>query len=181
MASARASEARVSSPPENVESCRSSPVSSNPSPRSRARCSLAPGPAARMLEPRLGIRVAAKRALVVGAALHRALERPELLLEREQVARAGDDVLAQREPELTRGSLVVERDPSALCEGELATLQRGLACDRAQERGLARSVRAGQRKPVTAPDGEGHALEQRISGELLAEAGCDQHGHRTTA
>ena len=97
-----------------------------------------------MLEPRLGIRVAAKRALVVDAALHGALERPELLLEREQVARARDDVLAQCEPELTRRSLVVKRHSCALCESELAALQRGLARDRAQKRGLAR-LRSGPR------------------------------------
>ena len=131
-----------------------------------------------MLEPRLGVRVAAKRALVVGTGLHGALERTELVLEREQVARARDDVVAQREPELTRGSLVVERDPRALREGELTALQRRFARDCAQQRGLARPVRACEREPVTSPDREGHTLKQRIPGELLAEAGCDQHGHR---
>ena len=112
---------------------------------SGAHCPLAPGPPARMLEPRLCVRVAPKRGLVVGAGLHAALERPELLLELEQVARSRDNVFAQREPELTRGSLVVERDPSALRERKLTALERGLARDRAQERGLPGSVRACER------------------------------------
>ena len=71
-----------------------------PRPRSRGRA----GPrsarsrqrvAARVLEPRLRLGVAVERRLVVVALGHRLLEPPELVLERDEVARAGEHVLAQ--------------------------------------------------------------------------------------
>ena len=82
------------------------------------------------------------------------LEPPQLVLDVEQVARAREGVLAEREVELERRALVVERDARPLRERELAALERGLAGDRAQERRLAGAVRPGEREPVLAPDRE---------------------------
>ena len=142
------------------------------------RCPVAPGPATRVLELRLRLRVPAQRRRVVRALRHRLLEATELGLDVEEVARAGERVLAQRDVELERWALVVERDARSLRERELPALERGLAGDRAQERRLAGAVRAGQREPIAAADGERHVVEERVSGELLAQLGCDEDGHR---
>ena len=114
-----------------------------------------------------------------GRRLHRALE-PCAARPRARAGRARPETTYSRSvrSELARRALVVERDARALRERELAALERDLARDRAQQRRLARAVRAREREPVAAPDREGHALEERVPGELLAEAGCDQHGHR---
>ena len=71
----------------------------------------------------------------------------------------------------------MQGDPGSLLEGELAALEVGLADQRAQQGRLAGPVRPGQRHAVAALDLERHAVEQRIAGELLAEAGCDQDSH----
>ena len=125
--SARASEARVSSPPENVSSGRSRSSSAKPRPRSDRVDALAPGVAAGVLEPRLRLGVAAERRGLVVAAGHRLLEPRELLLGRDQVAGAGERVLAQRQSPLERRPLVVQRDARPLLERELAAVQLGLA------------------------------------------------------
>src|SRR5262249_10497877 len=94
-----------------------------------------------------------------------------------EVGRAREDVLAQR-PAARRGRpLVVEGDTGALLEGELAALERDLSREGAQERGLAGPVRAGERQAVPALDLERDAVEERVSGELLAEGGGDDDGH----
>ena len=67
-ASARASEARVSSPPEKVDSFRSSCSSEKPRPCSGPSAPVAPVPAAGVLEPALGARVAVEQRAVVRAA-----------------------------------------------------------------------------------------------------------------
>ena len=131
-------------------------------------CPVAPGPAARMFELRLRLRVPPQRRRVVRALRHRLLEAPELGFDVEDVARAGERVFAQGDVELERWPLVVERDARSLPKRELPALERGLAGDRAQERRLAGAVRSCQREPVSAADGERHALEERVSCELLA-------------
>ncbi len=138
---------------------------------------VAPGVAARVLEPRLGVGVAPERRLVVVAAGHRLLERPQLLLERDQVGGAGEDVLAQRQPLLERRALVVQRDARPLGEHELAALHRQLAREHAEQRRLAGPVGAGEREPVAALDLERDAVEERVSRELLAELICDHDCH----
>ena len=80
---------------------------------------------------------------------------------------------------LARRALVVQRDPRALRERDLAALQLGLARERAQERRLAGAVRAGEREPVAALDLERDAVEERVAGELLAQVRGDQDGHRS--
>ena len=177
-ASERASDARVSSPPENESSGRSSSASRNPSPRStdEARSRQSQPPACSRRAGRVA--VTAQRRGVVGSVGHRLLEAAQLLLDRDEIGRAGQCVLAQGQPTTARRALVVERDPRTLGERELAALQRGLADERAQQRRLARSVRAGEREPVAAAQRERDPVEERVAGVLLAEPGCDQHGHR---
>ena len=109
----------------------------------RARA-VAPVVAARVLEAGLDSRVAAEHRRVVVARRHRPLEPAQLLLERDEVGGAREDVLAQRQLAVERRPLVVERDPRALLQHDLAALQRGLARDRAQQRRLPRAVRPGE-------------------------------------
>ena len=65
----------------------------------------------------------------------------------------------------------MQRDARALLPDELAGRERDLAHDRAQERRLARAVRAGKRQPVASLDLERDAVEQRLAGEFLAQIG----------
>ena len=139
---------------------------------------VAPAVAARMLEPRLRLAVAAQRLGSVVAACHRLLEPAQLPLGLDQVGRAREGVLAQREAAQPRRPLVVERDAGALLPRELAAGELRLADQRAQQRRLAGAVRPGEREPVAALDLERDAVEERVAGVLLAERRCDQDGHR---
>ena len=139
---------------------------------------LAPGVAAGVLEPRLRLGIAASVCGPWSPRRHRLLEAPQLLLDRDEVGGAREDVLAQREAALQRRTLVVQCDARALRERELAAVDLGLAGEHAQQRRLAGAVRPGERDAVAALDLEGHAVEEEVAGELLAEVGCDDDGHR---
>ena len=117
--SARASDARVSWPPENVESWRSRSLVGEAEAAHHAGGAVAPVPAAGVLEARLRARVR----------VHRPSRRrrpsacassDEVLLERDELRRAGEDVVAQGQVALARRALIVQRDAAALLEGELA-------------------------------------------------------------
>ena len=86
-ASARASEARVSSPPEKVSSAAVEVGVGEAEPAQHGDGAVAPGVAARMLEPRLRLAVAAERLGCVVAGGHRLLEAPQLALGLDEVAR----------------------------------------------------------------------------------------------
>ena len=148
-----------------------------PEPAHDGARAVAPVVAAGVLEAGLYPRVAAEHRGVVVAGRHRLLEAAQLLLERDEVGGAREDVLAQGQLAVERRALVVERDPRALLEHDLARLQGGLARDRPQQRRLARAVRPGERDAVAPLDLERDVLEQHVRAELLAEAGCDQDGH----
>ena len=150
-------------------------------PAQHRRRPVAPRPAAAVLQPGLGLRVPAQRPGIVRSGRHRLLQRAELGLDRDQVGGAGQRVLAQREVAIARRPLVVERDPRSLGERELATLERRLARERAQQRRLARPVRTRQREPVAPPDGERDPVEQRVAGQLLAQVRCDHDSHEREA
>ena len=141
------------------------------------RRALAPVVASRMLEPRLRLAVAAHRRVGVIALRHRLFEPPELVLEREQVGCAGEDVLAQAQPALERRPLVVQCDAGAFLERKVAALQARLPHQRAEERRLAGAVRAGEGDTVAALDLERDAVEKRVAAQLLAQVGGNQHGH----
>ena len=108
---------------------------------------------------------------------HRGLEPSELLLGRDQVARAGERVLAQRKSALERRALVVQRDPRAFLECELAAVQVGLAGQDPEQGRLPGPVRAGQGQPVAPLDLERDSVEQERPCDLLAEVGADDHRH----
>ncbi len=138
---------------------------------------LAPAVAAGVLQTRLRLGVVAECGLVVGALRHRLLERGELLLDRNQLTGATQDVLAQGEIEIARRPLVVERDLDVLGQHELAEVGRGLAGQHPQQGGLARAVAAGQGHPVAALELERDAAQQRLARDVLAEIRCDYYGH----
>ena len=86
------------------------------------RRAVAPGPAAGVLEPRLRLAVASQRRVGVVAAGHRLLQSPQLVLDRDEVFRAGERVLPQREPLAARRALVVQCDARVLRKRELSAL-----------------------------------------------------------
>ena len=138
---------------------------------------IAPAVAACMLEPRLRGRVSVERRLIVRAAGHRLLQAGQLFLEPHEVARAGQDVLAQRHVLLERRPLIVQRDARPFLERELAAVHLGLAREHPEQRRLAGAVRAGKRDAIAALDAEGDAVEEDRAGELLAQVGGDDDCH----
>jgi len=98
--------------------------------------------------------------------------------QRDEVGRAAEHVVAQRQAELERRPLVVERDPRPLGERELAAVHVGLAGQHPEQGRLAGPVRPGQRKPLAALHLERDTVEEERAGELLAEVGGDDDGHR---
>jgi hypothetical protein len=138
---------------------------------------VAPPVAAGVLEPRLRARVGGKRRRVVAPRRHRLLEAGELPLGGRQVGGAREDVLAQGQVAVERRALVVERDARSLLDHELATLDRRLAHEHAQERRLAGAVRAGEREPVAAFELERDPVEEEAARELLPQVGSDDDRH----
>jgi len=122
-----------------------------------------------VLEARLGVSVAAERGLVMSAAGHGLLQSGQLLLDRHQLSRPGQHVLAQREPEVARRALVVQRDLHVLGEHQLPGVDRRLAREHAQQRRLAGAVTPGQGHPVAALELERDAAQQRLARDVLAE------------
>ena len=130
---------------------------------------VAPAVAAGVLEPRLGGRVGAERGRVGRALGHRGLELGQALLDRQQLLGAAEHVVAQRELALARRALVVQRDPRALREHELAAVDRGLPREHPQQRRLARAVAPGQRQALPALEPERDAAQQRLPHHVLGE------------
>ena len=130
---------------------------------------VAPAVAAGVLEPRLGGRVGAERGRVGRALGHRRLELGQALLDRQQLLGAAEHVVAQRQLALARRALVVQGDPRALGEHELAAVDRGLPREHPQQRRLARAVAPGQRQALPALEPERHAAQQRLPHHVLGE------------
>src|SRR5207244_4382960 len=87
------------------------------------------------------------------------------------------DVVAQRDGALPRRALVVQHDPDALAEDELAAVDRRLAREHPQQRRLAGAVAPGDRQAVAALELERDATQQRLPRHVLGEIGCDDNGH----
>src|SRR5207245_386534 len=138
---------------------------------------IAPAVPARMLELRLRLGVPSQGCVGVVAGRHRLLESLQLRLDRDEVGRPGEHVLAQRQAALQRWALVMERDARPLLKSQFAALDAGLAGERPEQRRLAGAVRSGQSDAVAPLDLERHAVEERVAGELLPEVRCDQDGH----
>ena len=162
---------------EGPESTVESGVVSETKAAERRQRPVAPPVPAGVLEPGLRLGVAAERGVVVGALCHRLLERRELLLDRDQLARARQHVLAEAEVALARRALVVERDLGVLGQHQLAEVDRRLAGQHPEQRRLAGAVAPGQRHPVAALELERDAAQQRLAGDVLAQVGCDDYGH----
>ena len=79
---------------------------------------------------------------------------------------------------LARRTLIVQRDPHALGDAQLAPVDRGLAREHPQQRRLARAVAPGDRHPFAALELERHPAQQRLPGHVLVQVRCDQQGHR---
>jgi hypothetical protein len=122
-----------------------------------------------VLEPSLRCRVPAQRRLRVVAPRPSPPPACAAPLGLDQVARAGERVLAQRQPAVERRPLVVEGNPRALGERELAAVDLALADEHPQQRRLAGAVRAGEREPLAPVDRERDALEEQRPGELFPQ------------
>ncbi len=175
-ARARASEARVSSPPENVSRRRSSSFSANPSPRSvasdfsrqpyprRARGGPAPRSTAAS-SPRRGRRPPSPtRADGASPPARRDRER-----RRARTRAATDRARAVAAGRAAR--------PASPCRSELPAVHSGLAGEHPEQRRLAGAVRPGEREPLAPLDLEGNAVEEQPGGELLTQVGSDHDGH----
>ena len=137
----------------------------------------APVISAGVLEPRLGGRVVVERRLIGASGRHRLLEPRELVLQLDEVGAAGEHIVAQGQAPFPRRALVVEGDPGALLQRQLARVDRRLPGEHPQQGGLARAVAARQRKPLAALDLERDAAQQGIPSHVLAQPGCDRHRH----
>ena len=102
----------------------------------------------------------------------------EARLDRELGRAAREQVVAQRDAALARRALIVQRDPHALREGQLAAVDRRLAGEHPQQRRLAGAVAPGDRHPLAAFELERDAAQQRLAGDVLGEVGGDADGHR---
>ena len=176
-ASARASEARVSSPPENDSSGRSNCSSANPSPCRIEPRRAAPRVAAGGLELALGEVVRRERRVGAVAARHARLELGEARLGRADVGQALADVAAEREAARQRRALVVQGDAVALGVRDAAGVGLGLAREHAQERRLARAVASDQRQALARRQRERDVGEDGVGPEAVAETGRMESGH----
>ena len=177
-ASARASEARVSSPPENVASERSRSLVAEAEAVQRRVDALAPVVAAGVLEPRLGGRVGVERGGVGGALGHRGLELGQALLDRQQLLGAGrarSRAATARARAAGAGRAARRACPWRTTSSPPST--DGLPREHPQQRRLARAVAAGQRQPLPALEPERDAAQQRLARHVLGEVGGDDDGH----
>jgi hypothetical protein len=71
----------------------------------------------------------------------------------------------------------VEGDLDVLGQHQLPDVDRGLAREHAQQRGLAGAVAAGQSHPFAPLELERDAAQERLSSDVLAQVGCDDHSH----
>ena len=162
-ASARASEARVSSPPENVASGRSRSASREAEAAHDGGGAVAPVVAARVLEPALGAaRSAPACARSCVAAGHRLLERAQLALERRRgrpSRRARTRAAAGRSRAGGRWSCSATRAPFSQASSPPSSETSPASARRSVV--LPGAVRPGEREPVAALDLERDAVEER--------------------
>ena len=142
---------------------------------------VAPRVAAAVLELALPARVAVVQRRLGRSGGHLVLHAPQVLLHGDQVLGARGDVVAQGDLALARRALVVQDDPRALLQDDLAAVDRRLAREHAQQRRLARAVAPGDRQPVLALELERHAPQQGLARHVLGEVGCDEDRHEALA
>jgi hypothetical protein len=142
-----------------------------------AECPFSPVIAARVFESGLGLRIATERAVVVRAGRHLVFEPRELGLDRDQLARAIEHVLAQGLEGAHDRALVGERDAHILTQHELAAVERFLACKHAQQGGLPGPIGAREGHALAVLELERDASQQRSTCHVLAEVRCDHDSH----
>jgi len=130
-----------------------------------------------VLERRLRVGVARQRRLLIVAARHPLLELRQLPLERDQLRGAGQDVVAQGDPAVPWGPLVVERDLRPLGEHQLAAVDRVLAGEHPQQGRLAGPVATRQAHPVAALELERDPAQQRLAADVLLQVRGDHDCH----
>ena len=167
VASARASEARVSSPPEKVESGRSASSSAEAEARAGRRARRRASGSRRRLRAAAGRRrrraSSPRSALAATSPPRAAPARP-----RSRASRRGRRRRTRRarSPRFARRALVVQGDPGALAEGEAARVGRQLAGEHPQQGRLAGAVAAGERHPLARLELEGDVVEERLAADV---------------
>ena len=175
--SARASDPRVSSPPEKVESWRSRSSSCEAQPAHGDQRPVAPAVAAVQVEALLRLR--RRRP----AWRRRGRRRPSPApagrapASSATTSAAPDSTYSRRLRPRSRGGRWSCSATGALPERQVALVDRRLAREHPQQRGLARAVAPGQRHPVAALELERHAAQQGAAGDVLPELGGDHDGH----
>ena len=178
-ASARASDARVSSPPEKLAEGAVELVVLEAEPVQGHERLGAPVPAAGVLEASLGGRVLLQHGLLFRPLRHLGLEVPQAPLEGDEVGAAGEHVVTQAQLGLARGPLVVQRGPRSLLEHELPAIGAALPGQHSKQSGLAGPVAARQRHAIAALELERDAPEQRLPRHVLVQRAGDHNGHVT--
>ena len=178
VASARASDARVSCPPEKRVERAVEVGLGEPEPVGHGGGAVAPQVSAARLKARLGAGVAGQQRLVRLAGAHLPLELCELGLDRELLRASGEQVVAQRHRTLAGRALVVQGDPHALGDAQLAAVDRALAGQHAQQRRLAGAVAPGDRHAFPPLELEGDPAEQRLARHVLVNVRSYEKGHR---
>ena len=163
---------------EGVEPTVQHRVVAEPEPVERRQRAIAPGVAARVLERRLGVGVAGS-----GSA-RRSRRRP--FAARPPTARARAPAARERRRACSHGAsrcgraegagrAVTPSSPSPARAHRRRSTPRRRASAAASSSG---TVATGQRHPVAALELERDATQQRLAGDVLAQIGGDDHGHR---
>ena len=170
-ASARASEARVSSPPEKLDERPVELGAVEAEPAQRDVDAVAPAIAAGVLEPRLGVGVgrrgspASESPSAIRARARRARPRSRAIQSRPAATYSRSVASGARRP------LVVQRDADALVERDQPAVEPASPAIDPQQGGLAAAVAAEQRHPLAAVELEREVGEQRPRADVLDEAG----------
>ena len=178
VASARASEARVSSPSGEGHEGALGLLAAETEAAQHREDAVAPAVAAAMLEALLGGGVCVQCLLAGFPGRHRRLQSLQLRLRLQHLGAAGEDVLAERDLCLARRTLIVQGDARSFLQDEAAGIRVELTRQHAQQGRLAGSVASGERHPLTRLELEGDAFEQQLAAHVDVEAGCGGDRHR---
>jgi len=107
------------------------------------------------------------------------LEPDQLGLHGDQLGASGEHVVTQRDLLLARRALVMQGDRGAPLDRQLAAVDRRLAGEHPEQRGLARAVAPRQREPVAPLELERDPAQQRRARDVLGQIRCDGNGHPT--
>ena len=138
---------------------------------------VSPAVAATGFEPLLRRCVGAHRLLVGLAPPHRLLEAGQLGLGLLHVGAAGEDVIAEGDLGVTRGSLVVQPHPGPLLQGDAARVGRPLPGEHPQQGRLAGAVAPRERHPLARLELEGDVGEEQLAARVEVDCRRCGDGH----